>query len=158
MKAPRVANWLQWVFRLILGGVFVGYASDKIVDPEGFADSIGNYDMVPFWAVNAMALTLPWIEVLAGVVLITGPWRREAAGLCAVMLVVFMIAIGTAMARGLNINCGCSGSGAMVGWKKLGEDFALLAVSGILMLAKPAPRAKESAPDTAPAGAEPAPQ
>jgi uncharacterized membrane protein YkgB len=37
-----------------------------------------------------VAVTLPWVELVAGLLLITGVWRREAALVVALMLVVFL--------------------------------------------------------------------
>jgi putative oxidoreductase len=115
--------------RLVLGSVFVIAGIEKIVNPNAFAKAIHNYQLVPFAALNVMALVLPWLEVLTGVFLIFGIRLRASSALVAAMLVVFLIAIGSAMARGLSIECGCysqGGGGETVGWKKVFEDVALL--------------------------------
>lgn len=114
--------------RLVLGSVFVIAGVEKIVNPNAFAKAINNYQMLPYGALNLMALVLPWLEVLAGVFLIFGVRLRASSAVVAAMLVVFLIAIGTAMARGLSIECGCysQGGGEKVGWKKVFEDVALL--------------------------------
>jgi uncharacterized membrane protein YphA (DoxX/SURF4 family) len=50
---------------------------------------------------------LPWIELFAGAMLIAG-WRtRTASLLIAVMMLVFMGALAIALARGLDMSCGC---------------------------------------------------
>lgn len=115
--------------RLVLGSVFVIAGVEKIVNPNAFAKAINNYQMVPFATLNIMALVLPWLEVLTGVFLIFGIRLRASSALVGAMLVVFLIAIGSAMARGLSIECGCysqGGGGEIVGWKKVFEDVALL--------------------------------
>lgn len=115
--------------RLVLGSVFVIAGIEKIVNPNAFAKAINNYQLVPFAALNVMALVLPWLEVLTGVFLIFGIRLRASSALVSAMLVVFLIAIGSAMARGLSIECGCysqGGGGETVGWKKVFEDVALL--------------------------------
>ncbi|MCU0424774.1 MAG: DoxX family membrane protein [Candidatus Kapabacteria bacterium] len=114
--------------RLVLGSVFVIAGVEKIVNPNAFAKAINNYQMLPYGALNLMALVLPWLEVLAGVFLIFGVRLRASSAVVAAMLVVFLIAIGSAMARGLSIECGCysQGGGEKVGWKKVFEDVALL--------------------------------
>ena len=58
------------------------------------------------------AITLPWIEIVAGVLLVIGLWARAAAFMCVGMNVVFIIAIISALRRGLDISCGCFGGGA----------------------------------------------
>lgn len=117
--------------RLVLGSVFVIAGVEKIVNPNAFAKAINNYQMLPYNTLNLVALILPWLEVLSGVFLIFGVRLRASSALVAAMLVVFLIAIGTAMARGLSIECGCysQGGGEKVGWKKVFEDVALLVLA-----------------------------
>jgi len=90
-----------------LGIVFVIAAIPKIVDPPGFAHMIYNYRLVPGGLVNAAALVMPWVELFAGLALILGAWRREAATLVGIMLLVFIVAIGVNLARGHAVDCGC---------------------------------------------------
>ena len=68
---------------------------------------IYNYRLLPGGIVNAMALVMPWLELLAGLALILGVWRREAAVVVGVLLVVFLVAIGINLARGHAVDCGC---------------------------------------------------
>ena len=120
--------------RLVLGGVFVFAGVVKIIDPATFATDIGNYRLLPHEWNNLLAITLPWIEVVAGVLLIAGIWARASALVIAVMLVVFLAAIGQAVARGLNISCGCFGTveGRKVGLVALAQDVAMLAAAAWL--------------------------
>ena len=99
--------WLTIRVQLALGALFVIAAVPKIVDPPSFAHMIYNYRIVPGSVINLMALTMPWVELLAGLALILGVWRRAALMLIAAMLVVFITAIGINLARGNAIDCGC---------------------------------------------------
>ena len=57
---------------------------------------------------NLVAVTLPWVELLAGLLLLAGVWKRESALVIALMLVVFIVSAGSVMARGIDVeNCGC---------------------------------------------------
>lgn len=116
--------------RLVLGSVFIIAGVEKIANPDAFAKAINNYQLLPYGALNAMALVLPWLEVLAGTFLVFGVRLRASAAITAAMLVVFIVAIASAMARGLSIDCGCFSQGSAaaepVGWKKIAEDVALL--------------------------------
>jgi uncharacterized membrane protein YphA (DoxX/SURF4 family) len=93
--------------QIALGAVFVASAIPKLMDPPGFAHMIYNYRLLPGAIVNGFALVLPWIELLVGVLLVLGAWRREAALVAVVLLVVFLGAIGWNLARGHAIDCGC---------------------------------------------------
>ena len=56
---------------------------------------------------NLRALTWPCLELLVGLGLILGIWRRTAALLTGALLVSFIIAIGINLARDHPVNCGC---------------------------------------------------
>lgn len=68
---------------------------------------IYNYRLLPGSLVNGAALVMPWVELFAGLALILGVWRREAAVLVGIMLLVFIVAIGVNLARGHAVDCGC---------------------------------------------------
>jgi uncharacterized membrane protein YphA (DoxX/SURF4 family) len=93
--------------QIALGAVFVVAALPKITDPPAFAHMIYNYRLVPGALVNGLALVMPWIELVVGILLILGAWRREAALVAALLLFVFLGAIGWNLARGHAIDCGC---------------------------------------------------
>jgi uncharacterized membrane protein YphA (DoxX/SURF4 family) len=93
--------------QIALGAVFVAAALPKIADPPAFAHMIYNYRLMPGALVNGLALVMPWIELVAGLLLILGVWRREAALVAALLLVVFLGAIGWNLARGHAVDCGC---------------------------------------------------
>ena len=93
--------------QLALGALFVIAAVPKIIDPPSFAHMIYNYRLVPAQLINLMALTMPWVELMAGLALIVGVWKRAALMLIGAMLAVFIIAIGINLGRGNAIDCGC---------------------------------------------------
>lgn len=99
--------WLTVRMQIALGALFVAAAIPKIVDPPSFAQMIYNYRIVPGSLLNLSALVLPWFELLLGVALILGIWRRTAAAWTGILLVVFIVAIGVNFARGNAIDCGC---------------------------------------------------
>ena len=68
---------------------------------------IYNYRLVPGALVNALALVMPWVELLVGLALVLGVWRRQAAALAGLLLLVFIAAIGANLARGRAVDCGC---------------------------------------------------
>jgi hypothetical protein len=68
---------------------------------------IYNYRLLPGGAINALALVMPWVELLAGIGLILGVWKREAAIVAGLLILVFIAAIGVNLARGHAVDCGC---------------------------------------------------
>jgi putative oxidoreductase len=100
-------KWLILAIRLILGVTFILASIDKIANPGGFALSIYNYRMLPHETINLMAIVMPWLELVTGVLIIAGILMRGSAFWLAIMLLVFIIALSSALARGLDISCGC---------------------------------------------------
>lgn len=93
--------------RLGLGVLFVAASADKLLHPGDFVQVILNYHLAgPALAVWTAAL-LPWLELLCGLALILNRAASGAALLVTLMLAVFLAAEGSALARGLDISCGC---------------------------------------------------
>ena len=128
-------KYLMLLFRIIVGFVFIYAGILKISDPAGFSDAINNYDLLPLSIVNFFAITVPWIEVVAGLFLLFGISVKENSFIISVMLVAFILAIAISLGRGLNIECGCFGtsSGTKVGIIKLVENSLLLTFSFLLI-------------------------
>lgn len=107
MKEILSNKYLQILLRLIIGGVYVYVAWNKLVNPEEFAKAIKNYDMLSLQVINIIAITLPFVELFAGLFLIFGFYKKGSSVILGMTLVVFIIALTSAYARGLNIDCGC---------------------------------------------------
>ena len=130
------------VAAIVLGAVFVYASLDKIAQPGAFARIVYHYQVIGpsaqlgYVPANLLAVVLPWTEMVVGVLLIAGVWRREAAAVAAMMLVTFIGAVGWALYRGIDIqNCGCftvDGAGRQAGLWLLFGDAALLAVAVFL--------------------------
>ncbi|MCI0534836.1 MAG: DoxX family membrane protein, partial [Verrucomicrobiales bacterium] len=119
MKVPASlrANWLTWFLRLAVGGAFIAAGALKIASPEKFAVAVSNYRLLPHELINLVAILIPWVEVLAGLLVLAGIWLRAAALVITSLTVMFFVVITSALARGLNIECGCFGT---VGGKHVG--------------------------------------
>jgi len=99
---------LELLLRLGLGGFFVYASLDKIWNPAAFAKIVYQWQVVGPVPSNLVAVTLPWVELLAGLLLVAGVWKRESALIIALMLVFLLVAAGSVMARGIDVeNCGC---------------------------------------------------
>lgn len=115
------------LLRLLLGGVLIFAGALKVFAPAEFAGQIVNYRLLPHEFVNMVAITLPWAELATGLFLVMGVWVRAAALLAAGMAGVFVISVGQAVARGLNIECGCFGTAA-------GTRVGLIHLAGVLAM------------------------
>jgi uncharacterized membrane protein YphA (DoxX/SURF4 family) len=138
-----------WILRLGLGALFAVTGALKLADPAGFAVEIHNYQILPALA-PLLAATLPMIEIALAAALIVGrrPWVRAGALGTGALSAVFTVAVGSVIARGLNISCGCFGAGSgPVTWLTVLRDVALVgACVALFRMAAPAPpRARAAA-------------
>lgn len=100
-------RWLIFVIRVVIGAVFIYASIDKITHLETFAKIIHNYRLLPPYFINLLAIILPWVEMVAGICLITGFKYRGATFIILFILAIFIIALSINYAKGVNIICGC---------------------------------------------------
>lgn len=94
--------------RLVLGGIFLAAGFSKVGAPLQVLATVYSYQIViPDWAANTIAHTLPWMEILLGIGLIAGLWLPAVSCCAAAVLAVFTIMTAQAWWRGLEIDCGC---------------------------------------------------
>ena len=103
---------LQLLARLVLGGIFIYASLDKIAHPREFAKIIANYAILPDPLVTLPALVLPWLELFAGLCLVSGLWVRSAALLLSSLLLFFILVLGFNALRGISMSCGCFSTSA----------------------------------------------
>jgi uncharacterized membrane protein YphA (DoxX/SURF4 family) len=126
----------QLILRVIAGGVFIYAGVLKALAPQEFADNIAAYQLLPVAFINLLTLSLPVFEIITGLMLITGFQLRIAAFSALVLSMVFGVALGSALARGLKIDCGCFGSGSpstLKTWFSLGRDALLGGVAWLIL-------------------------
>lgn len=134
MAADGKRNWLTWLLRIGLAGVFVYAGAMKLTDVGGLAVDIANYRLLPSFAVAPLAIMLPGIELVAGVALLVRGWARAAAIVIALMLGVFSVAVAQALGRGISLECGCFGAARdPVTSLTLVRDVGLLAAAVVLV-------------------------
>lgn len=116
--------------RLLLGGLFLYAGLLKAGDVKAFAGDVANYRILPYAWNYVAAATLPYVEFLAGLLLVVNRRVRPAALVAGGLTVTFMLALASVAARGLDIDCGCFRSGGhTTPLQALGRD------TGILLLA-----------------------
>jgi uncharacterized membrane protein YphA (DoxX/SURF4 family) len=142
------AGWVPWVgtvARLLLGGTLVVAGGLKAVDVTGAVASVRAYDLLPNGLATAMGYSLPFLEIAVGVLLVLGLFTRVAAAVGALLMVMFVVGISSAWARGLNIDCGCFGTGGTVaaGQTKYLQDLLRdggLFLAGLFLVWRPRTR------------------
>ncbi len=144
MTEPRAPGWrlLDLLLRVGLGALFILAGTLKLRDPTTFATEVSNYHFLPSLA-PWLAVTLPMIEVVvgAGLIVLPGAWRRGAALAVAGLSVVFTVAVAQALARGINVDCGCfgGGSGPVTIWVVLRDVALAIGAVAVYALSPPIP-------------------
>lgn len=113
-KFEKLQPWIGLACRLTLGGVLFAAGYLKVGKTEISQMAVRSYELLPIPVANFLGLTLPFFEVVIGLLLIVGAATRVVAVLGGFTMVIFIIAIAQAWARGLNIDCGCFGGGGAV--------------------------------------------
>jgi uncharacterized membrane protein YphA (DoxX/SURF4 family) len=133
MKALQ--PWIGLLARLILGGVLFAAGYLKVGTPDKSQMAVRAYELLPVGLANILGLALPYIEVALGLLLIVGAVTRIAALLGGFIMVVFIIAIAQAWARGLTIDCGCFGGGGTIAKEDTRYLPEILRDFGLVLLA-----------------------
>ena len=124
------------LFRLVLGGLFVYAGAVKVLGPLDFAQNIRNYRLVGQSLSFIAAVVLPWLEILAGVALAAGIWKRASALIISGLLVFFILLTLVTIARGLDVDCGCFGAfSRKSGFGVILEDLGMLFMGLCLLFA-----------------------
>lgn len=101
------SEWLAVRVQIGLGAIFLYAAWPKLVDPPALAKNIWAYDIVPHGLINIQALWMPGIELVVGLALVLGIWRRAAAGITIGLLTLFIVALSWALLEANPVNCSC---------------------------------------------------
>ncbi|MDD9304290.1 MAG: DoxX family membrane protein [Desulfobacter sp.] len=101
-----------FALRLVLGGTFIYASGHKIAAPDQFAKILYGYGVFPGKWINLMAICLPFVELLAGICLIAGRYKRSALIIINAMLLGFILLISFNLLRGYQFDCGCFSFGS----------------------------------------------
>jgi uncharacterized membrane protein YphA (DoxX/SURF4 family) len=134
--ADRALSGAAIVARWVLGGLYIWMGLRKAIDPVGFLKLVHQYDLVQTpLLLNLIAATLPWFEVLCGLLLVLGIAVRGTALVSVAMLVPFtwlvlrraleLHAGGELAFCAIKFDCGC-GAGEVFICRKLLENTLLL--------------------------------
>lgn len=127
MKPARIA----WhVARLASAGLWLVAALGKLKDPIKFMGGVEQYGLLPAWGVPTAALLMPGIELTLGLCLLAKRNVKPAALLANGMMMIFILAMGSAMARGLELDCSCFDllhfGPSVVGWNTILRDVVMM--------------------------------
>jgi uncharacterized membrane protein YphA (DoxX/SURF4 family) len=121
---------LYWICRLAIGGLFIYAGLTKglypLEEPFLFAIAISSYQLLPDALVVFVSRTLPWFEIVLGLLVLIGWQLRWFASTAAALLGAFILAMGVTYARGIEADCGCFGLGEPISPATLARDSFIL--------------------------------
>lgn len=127
---------------LVLAAVLGVSAVIKLRSTRVLAGQIDNYGIVPRAAAGFAAAALAGTEAACALLLLIPPVRRAGLAVAGCLMMVFLVAMSTALARGRRIPCACFGGGGeldTVGLPSLLRTALLGVIAVVSLLGRPAP-------------------
>jgi len=100
---------LYGIVRWLLGGIFIYAGTTKLMAPEAFSVLLQAYGILPDQLLMVVAIALPGLEMVAGFGLLFDV--RGSLGAIGALLGLFVAILGYGIWMGLDVDCGCFGSG-----------------------------------------------
>ena len=135
----RTLDVVGLLARIVLGVVLIWAGAAKVGRPKTSMRAVQAFDILPTQLAGWVGLTLPFVEVILGVLLVIGLFTRVTAVVSTLLMLAFVVGIAQAWARGLTIDCGCFGGGGQVAASEttygldIARDLALAACGAYLV-------------------------
>jgi hypothetical protein len=118
--------------RWALGAIFLLAGALKIAQPGDFHSALLAYGVgAPDFAVRLTAVVFPWLEAFCGAALLADYWAETVRFAVALTCLIFVLLLGQAVLRGLDLKCGCFGA-ATTGW--FDQPSTALIRAGVMLL------------------------
>lgn len=126
---------LRLLLHFFFGAVFVYAGLLKVADPMAFLEDVRSFDLLGDPWAAWLAMGLPWLEIFAGLAVMSGFLRAGGMLILNGSLVAFLIAIAISWWRGIDIRCGCFGhSDTTSSYRDLILRDLLLLIAGIVLV------------------------
>ena len=126
----QIRRSVLWLLRVGVGVLFIIAGAMKLRDIAGFIVVVHHYKLLPGRLVGPVAVYLPWLEIIGGLAVCCVRRSRGPVLVLTLLMAIFLATILVAWARGLDIACGCFGSGA----EHIRYPFLVLRDVGILSI------------------------
>ena len=135
MEEKRFSRFKRFVFsrgfiltaRTIIALIFIYSGSIKILDLHSFGEAINNYHILPQFLAVPFASLISASDVVLGLLFLLGIFELETGVLLIFLNIVFIMAMSSALFRGIDISCGCfSSEGEALGLKDIFRDFIFI--------------------------------
>jgi len=122
-----------FVIRIIFGAMFLISGFNKSTDLYSFGRTVIRYNILPEIFVPYAAITIPFLEILLGLLLIAGFRVKSSSFLSMTLLALFTFFIAVNVIRGETFDCGCFnlkifglGIDERIGWKLILRNAVIL--------------------------------
>lgn len=112
----------------LVAGAMIVAAVLKLRDPAAFRQTISDFGIVLPALIPTAAVAIVALELAGGAALLVG--RRTGLIVVSLLLALFCAVLSYGIARGLDFECGCFGSGDLLGSQTLRS--ALIRAAGLL--------------------------
>ncbi len=106
--------WLSLAVRVAMGIIMIAAAIPKMMDVDQSVRAVRAYRLLPEAVVPFVGTSLPYLELVFGLILLAGVFVRWSAILWLVLMAAFVFGVAWAWAKGYSIDCGCFGGGGDV--------------------------------------------
>lgn len=127
-------RWVTMVARLVLGITLIVAGGLKVTAIDAAINSVRAYKLLPFEITWLVGTALPIVEIVVGVMLVTGTFTRLAAALGSGLMLAFIIGIVSVWVRGISIDCGCFAPGGAVDPSQTQYPLEVARDIGLLLL------------------------
>jgi putative oxidoreductase len=136
----RAGRIIRGSLLAMVAGLFLFAGANKALDPGAFARAIERYRLLPWPLCAALALYLPWLEIVAAFCLGFERSRRSALWWILLLTGLFTGVLISAAMRGLNLDCGCLGSHSPGIGVALARNAGLMGAVAVLLMWRDAGR------------------
>jgi uncharacterized membrane protein YphA (DoxX/SURF4 family) len=127
----KPADIFSVIARIAVGGTLLYAGFMKAAGPAAeFAAVLEAYKLFPTALLTPLSIGVPYAEMWIGLFVLTGFYTRPAALLSALFFTAFLVVIGSALVRHIDLaSCGCFGADAVSPRHTLVLDAAGLVLS-----------------------------
>lgn len=142
--SPGFVRVTEWMASGLIGGIFFYAGLIKASDSATFLAALSGWTALGEGGGYVVALALPWVEILAGLLILLPATRRWGALLSSMLFLTFIGALVWALSMGWVVPCGCFGGDGIPSRQKMWEviirDAVLLTIA-IWLVTRPRKRA-----------------
>ena len=123
----------------------------KIADPVRTLLTFREFQLLPGSMEVFLAVYIPWLEFILGLSTLLGILHRASALLIAGLNIIFIMAIGSLLVRGIKVDCGCFGLMAdllhlpdLADWKAIVRNLIFMGMALFIFRSQSSPFSLEN--------------